>query len=55
MNLAARFWHRMKYKFSQQQIIGINYYYSKLVDKTFDEDQRAVALDPSTRVLAEQR
>lgn len=28
----------MKYKFSQQQIIGINYYYSKLVDSTFDED-----------------
>ena len=31
-------WHHMKYKFSQQQIIGINYYYSKLVDSTFDED-----------------
>ena len=28
----------MKYKFSQQQIVGINYYYSKLVDSTFDED-----------------
>jgi hypothetical protein len=28
----------MKYKFSQQQILGINYYYSKLVDNTFDED-----------------
>ena len=28
----------MKYKFSQQQIIGINYYYSKIVDSTFDED-----------------
>lgn len=28
----------MKYKFSQQQIIGINYYYAKIVDDTFDED-----------------
>lgn len=28
----------MKYKFSQQQIVGINYYYSKFVDSTFDED-----------------
>jgi hypothetical protein len=28
----------MKYKFSQQQIIGINYYYSKIAEGTFDED-----------------
>lgn len=28
----------MRYKFSQQQIIGINYYYSKIVDCTFNED-----------------
>ena len=28
----------MTYKFSQQQIIGINYHYAKLLDGSFDED-----------------
>ncbi len=28
----------MSHKFSQQQIISINYYYSKIVEGTFDED-----------------
>lgn len=28
----------MAYKFSQQQITGINYYYMKIVESTFDED-----------------
>lgn len=30
--------NQMRYKFSQQQIVGINYYYSKIVESTFDED-----------------
>jgi hypothetical protein len=38
----------VRYKFSPQQITGINYYYSKIVAGTYDEDDiRRIADSPA--------